>query len=47
MSITKSVYESLMKIVVRIADVVELAKRFEKSPTLAMREVVTEMRTGA
>lgn len=46
MSITKSVYESLMKIVVRIADVVELAKRFEKSPTQAMREVVTEMRSG-
>ncbi len=46
MSNTKSVYESLMKIVVRIADVVQLAKRFEESPTLAMREVVTEMRAG-
>jgi putative transposase len=46
MSITKSVYEGLMKIVVRIADVIELAKRFEASPTLAMREVVTEMRAG-
>lgn len=46
MSITKSVYEGLMKIVVRIADVVALAKRFEQSPALAMREVVTEMREG-
>lgn len=46
MSIMKSVYESLMKIVVRIADVVQLAKRFEESPALAMREVVTEMRAG-
>lgn len=46
MSKTKSVYESLMKIVVRIADVVQLAKRFEESPGLAMREVVTEMRAG-
>lgn len=40
MSITKSVYESLMK------NVVALAKRFEQSPTPAMREVVTEMRRG-
>jgi len=46
MSNTKSVYESVMKIVVRIADVVQLAKRFEESPALAMREVVTEMRAG-
>lgn len=46
MSITKSVSESLMKIVVRIADVVALAKRFEHSPALAMREVVMEMRDG-
>jgi len=46
MSITKSVYEGLMKIVVRVADVVELARRFEQSPKLAMREVVTEMRAG-
>ena len=36
MSITKSVYEGLMKIVVRVADVVELARRFEQSPKLAM-----------
>ncbi len=35
MSITESVYEGLMKIIVRIADVVALAKRFEASPTLA------------
>jgi len=46
MSTTKSVYESLMKIIVRIADVIALARRFEESPTLAMREVVTEMRDG-
>jgi hypothetical protein len=31
---------------VRVADVVALAKRFEESPTLAMREVVAEMREG-
>jgi putative transposase len=35
-----------MKLVVRIADVVALAKRFEESPKLAMQEVVTEMRAG-
>jgi putative transposase len=46
MSNTKSVYESLMKLVVRIADVVALAKRFEESPKLAMQEVMTEMRAG-
>lgn len=46
MSTTKNVYEGLMKIVVRIADVVELAKRFERSPALAMRQVVEEMRAG-
>ena len=46
MSQTKSVYETLVKIVIRIANVIELAKRFEASPGLAMREVVTEMRTG-
>lgn len=46
MSITKTVYESLMKIIVRIVDVVALAKRFEQSPALAMQEVVTEMRAG-
>ena len=40
MSITKSVYEGLMKIVVRIADVIELAKRFEASPTLSKPEYV-------
>ena len=35
-----------MKIIVRIADVFALAKRFEASPKLAMQEVVTEMRAG-
>src|SRR5271155_3373365 len=46
MSNTKSVYETVMKIVVRISDVFALAKRFEESPTAAMREVVAEMRAG-
>jgi hypothetical protein len=46
MSTKKSVYEAIMKIVVRIRDVVALAKRFEQSPALAMQEVVTEMRAG-
>jgi putative transposase len=35
-----------MKIVVRIADVVELVKRFEQSRTTAMKVVVTQMREG-
>src|SRR5258708_3336487 len=46
MEITKTAYEGLMKIVVRVADVVALAKRFEESPVLAMREVVAQMRDG-
>lgn len=46
MSTKKSVYEAIMNIVVRIADVVALAKRCEQSPALAMQEVVTEMRAG-
>jgi len=46
MSIAEKMYQGLMKIVVRIRDVVTLAKRFEESPKLAMREVVTEMREG-
>ena len=46
MKITETKYEGLMKIVVRIADVVALAKRFEESPALAMREVVAHMRDG-
>lgn len=46
MEITKTAYEGLMKIVLRVADVVALAKRFEESPTLAMREVVAQMREG-
>lgn len=46
MEITKTIYEGAMKVIVRIADVVHLAKRFEQSPTLAMREVVTHMREG-
>ena len=46
MSITKPIYEVLMKIIVRIADVIGLAKRFEESPALAMREVVGQVREG-
>lgn len=46
MEITKRVYEGAMKIVVRVADVVELAKRFEEAPSLAMREVVEHMRAA-
>lgn len=40
--IGQTVGKKLMKLVVRIADVVELAKRFEESPTKAMREVVEQ-----
>jgi putative transposase len=46
MEITKKVYDGAMKIVVRVADVVELAKRFEEAPGLAMREVVEQMRVA-
>lgn len=38
--------DSLMKIVVKVKDVVALAKRFEASPREAMREVVGHMRDG-
>ena len=34
--------KKLMKLVVRIADVLALAKRFEESPAKAMREVVEQ-----
>lgn len=36
--------DTLMKIVVKVQDVVALARRFEASPVEAMREVVTQMR---
>jgi putative transposase len=36
-----------MKLVVKVQDVVELVKRFEASPALAMREVVEHMQRGA
>jgi len=42
----KAAYDGMMKIVVRIADVIALAKRFEESPTVAMQEVVGQMRDG-
>jgi transposase-like protein len=44
MDILQGVKAHLMKLVVRIGDVVELAKRFEESPSLAMREVVEQAR---
>lgn len=40
----KPVYEVLMKIIVRIADVAALARRFEEAPAVAMREVVRHVR---
>jgi transposase-like protein len=39
--------EGLMKLVVKVHDVVELVKRFEASPTTAMREVGEHVRHGA
>lgn len=44
MSIGHKVSKKLMKLVVRIADVVALVKRFEESPAQAMREVVGHAR---
>src|SRR5262245_23636943 len=38
--------DSLMKLVIRVADFVELARKFEESPALAMQDVVTHMRSG-
>lgn len=38
--------EALMKLVVKVRDVVALAKRFESSPRDAMREVIEQMREG-
>lgn len=38
--------ETLMKIVVKVSDVVELAKRFRAEPLVAMQEVVTQVRTA-
>lgn len=46
MEIVRRVYDGAMKIVVRVADVVQLAKRFEEAPALAMREVVEQMRSA-
>jgi putative transposase len=42
----KEVEATVMKIVVRVADVVELVRKFESSPALAMKEVVEHMREG-
>ena len=38
--------EKLMKVVVKVRDVVSLAKHFEESPKEAMQEVVAEMQLG-
>jgi len=38
--------ESLMKIVVKVRDVVELARRFETAPAETMREVVATLSEG-
>jgi putative transposase len=38
--------EALMKIVVKVRDAVELARRFEASPREALREVVEQVRDG-
>src|SRR5438876_4220565 len=38
--------ESLMKIVVKVRDAVELARRFETSPRETLREVVEQVRSG-
>ena len=37
--------ESLMKIVVKVNDIVELAKRFREEPRAAMQEVVAQVRS--
>lgn len=36
--------ESLMKIVVKVNDIVELARRFREEPRAAMQEVVAQVR---
>jgi transposase-like protein len=46
MKTLQEVKTTLMKIVVRVADVVELARKFEQSPKLAMREIVDQMHHG-
>ena len=46
METVKKVEAALMKIVIRIGDIADLVQRFEKSPGLAMQEVVQEMRVG-
>lgn len=46
METLKEVQSALMKIVVRISDVMSLARKFEQSPMKAMQEVMTQMRDG-
>ena len=41
------IIERLMKLVVKVHDVVELVRRFEASPAQAMRELTTLVRDGA
>lgn len=45
MELRKVVYEEAMKIVLRVADVLALARRFEESPLKAMQEVMVHTRT--
>jgi putative transposase len=42
-----SIRDSLMKVVVKIHDVVALAKRFQTSPTIALQELRDHVRQGA
>jgi transposase-like protein len=42
----KGVQETAMKIVIKVGDVVELVRRFEESPALAMQETVAQLRDG-
>jgi putative transposase len=38
--------DTLMKVIIKVHDVVELAKRFEASPAQAMRELTTQVKEG-
>jgi transposase-like protein len=46
MGLGEKLGEKLMKVVVKVGDVVRMARRFEESPLEAMREMVTEVREG-
>lgn len=42
-----SIIDTAMKLVIKVGDVVELAKKFEASPKQAMRELTEQVRAGA